>query len=414
MKKSDRICIVGGGVSGLSAAYYLEEKGYENVTVLEKEDEVGGKCQSIKYRGKTYELGAMMGVQANPNVVDFMNKLGVDNLGPVLYRGYFDRYGNPISQIKVEEIKEFQEQFFRLPDILKDYKDIWKPGFRNIPKELTIPFTEWCNKNGLPLVTKVYEPPFNSFGYGYLDETPAIYVLKFLNFDILNYFIEIDHLITLVDGLQELWKRLASTLNDVRISVNILEIERRKNIKVITEVEELEFDKLILACPLDESLKFLDAKEEETELFSKIKYNDFYVFAYRLDNIPKVCGYLPENFTRERIGHALVWYYRWQDMARNDLITVYTLGDETVGSMEVKRRIEEDLTMLGANIDSLYTYKKWKHFPHVDAEDIRNGFYDRLEDLQSQRNTYYTGDLLSFSVIEECLSYSKYLVNRFF
>src|SRR5699024_3757534 len=133
----------------------------------------------------------------------------------------------------------------------------------------------------------------------------------------------------------------------------------------------------------------------------KIKYNDFYVFAYRLDNIPKVCGYLPENFTRERIGHALVWYYRWQDMARNDLITVYTLGDETIGSMEVKRRIEEDLTMLGANIDSLYTYKKWRHFPHVDAEDIRNGFYDRLEDLQSQRNTYYTGDLLSFSVIEE-------------
>ena len=32
-----RIGIVGGGVSGLSAAHFLQEAGYSNVTIVEKE-----------------------------------------------------------------------------------------------------------------------------------------------------------------------------------------------------------------------------------------------------------------------------------------------------------------------------------------------------------------------------------------
>jgi hypothetical protein len=39
------ICIVGAGVSGLTAAKALEDKGYKTV-IFEKKDTVGGKCQS--------------------------------------------------------------------------------------------------------------------------------------------------------------------------------------------------------------------------------------------------------------------------------------------------------------------------------------------------------------------------------
>ena len=43
---NEKICIIGGGPAGLSAAMYLELKGYKNYTVLEKNDHVGGKCNS--------------------------------------------------------------------------------------------------------------------------------------------------------------------------------------------------------------------------------------------------------------------------------------------------------------------------------------------------------------------------------
>ena len=45
MDKNTKICIVGGGPAGLSAGMYLEQKGYENYTILERLDRVGGKCR---------------------------------------------------------------------------------------------------------------------------------------------------------------------------------------------------------------------------------------------------------------------------------------------------------------------------------------------------------------------------------
>ena len=44
-KSKSPVCIVGAGVSGLTAAKALEDKGYKTV-IFEKRDTVGGKCQS--------------------------------------------------------------------------------------------------------------------------------------------------------------------------------------------------------------------------------------------------------------------------------------------------------------------------------------------------------------------------------
>jgi len=52
-----KIVVIGGGLSGLGASYRLSQKGY-NVTVLEKEDHVGGLASSYLIDGyyipKTY------------------------------------------------------------------------------------------------------------------------------------------------------------------------------------------------------------------------------------------------------------------------------------------------------------------------------------------------------------------------
>lgn len=44
--KQPPVCVVGAGPAGLTAAAYLEKKGYETV-VFEKQPHVGGKCQSV-------------------------------------------------------------------------------------------------------------------------------------------------------------------------------------------------------------------------------------------------------------------------------------------------------------------------------------------------------------------------------
>lgn len=49
-----RIAILGGGPSGLSAAYALTKLGYNNVTVLEKYHTVSGMCESVDIQGNIY------------------------------------------------------------------------------------------------------------------------------------------------------------------------------------------------------------------------------------------------------------------------------------------------------------------------------------------------------------------------
>lgn len=51
---STGIAIVGGGPSGLSAAYALCKLGYSRVTVFEKGRDAGGMCESVEIEGKRY------------------------------------------------------------------------------------------------------------------------------------------------------------------------------------------------------------------------------------------------------------------------------------------------------------------------------------------------------------------------
>jgi UDP-galactopyranose mutase len=50
------ILVLGGGVAGSSIAYYLTEKGY-NVTLVEKNQRVGGLARTCHYAGHPYEFG---------------------------------------------------------------------------------------------------------------------------------------------------------------------------------------------------------------------------------------------------------------------------------------------------------------------------------------------------------------------
>lgn len=56
---SKPIVVVGGGVSGIYAALTLAERGYTNITVIEKELRVGGKAASFEYNGQKFPLGAV-------------------------------------------------------------------------------------------------------------------------------------------------------------------------------------------------------------------------------------------------------------------------------------------------------------------------------------------------------------------
>ncbi|MBR3718818.1 MAG: NAD(P)-binding protein, partial [Firmicutes bacterium] len=97
MDKNIRIAIIGGGPAGLSAGMYLEQKGYENYVIFERQDRVVGKCWSPHYNGRRYEMGAIMGVPSYYAVEDVEKFCGITHDGPKLNRNYKDSDGNVIE-----------------------------------------------------------------------------------------------------------------------------------------------------------------------------------------------------------------------------------------------------------------------------------------------------------------------------
>lgn len=50
-----RVVIIGAGLTGLSAAYHLEQKGFHDYIILEKNNTVGGLCGSVMQDGFTFD-----------------------------------------------------------------------------------------------------------------------------------------------------------------------------------------------------------------------------------------------------------------------------------------------------------------------------------------------------------------------
>jgi hypothetical protein len=90
----------------------------------------------------------------------------------------------------------------------------------------------------------------------------------------------------------------------------------------------------------------------------------------------------------------------------------YALPDTAKSDEEIRGYIDTDLAAYG--VVEVQNWTHWSYFPSVSPEDIQNGFYEDLEGIQGYRNTYYTGGLLNFELVEGAMRYSKELVETHF
>lgn len=97
---------------------------------------------------------------------------------------------------------------------------------------------------------------------------PAGYVLKFFDPGVMRSLALEGELFKWKEGVQTLCERLTAGL-DLRYSLDIRELRRGSGVRVrgvsrlSGEPFSFEFDRVVLACPMDDALAFLDADDEE-------------------------------------------------------------------------------------------------------------------------------------------------------
>ncbi|MBI4407900.1 MAG: FAD-dependent oxidoreductase [Candidatus Kerfeldbacteria bacterium] len=400
-----RIVIIGAGAAGLTAAETLKQQGYQSVVVLEKSDHAGGKCCSPEYQGNVYELGAGFVSNHNRAVLKLVQRYQVPTA--------VVEYGKSIlvdAQPKTigQKLKTVRELLTYLT-LVRRYRTVAQPGWVHVDPAVCVPFAEFAKQHHMEWLAEELALYFTGFGYDYFATIPAAYVLKYYSWPLLKARLQ-KKMYIFPQGIQHLWTTVAKQ-HDVRYHTVIQQIKRADTITITTTEGELECDDLIIASPLDEALEYLDAHADEHTLFSKIEYCDYRTYAVRLDDFPKASGFLPGNYTPDRMGSPVYWYHRHAD---TNLYTFYVLGDWKITDEQVLANIVAMVKPFGGTIVKTEVIKHWKYFPHVNGDVMRSGFFDQVEKLQGQHHTYYVGEVMNFSTVGLTAEYAERLVQRFF
>ncbi len=293
-------------------------------------------------------------------------------------------------------------------------------------KDLALPFSEFCKLNGVEEVQRIWIAPFTSFGYGFFDEIPTALVMKYLDVTTALEFVGMK-LWTWPEGTEQIYVHVNEKLkHPALLNSEVVKVERPEGgkikVTVLRDGKETveEFDKLIVTTPLDYFANYADATAEEKELFGKIiheKYCD-YIATFEPGKSPNISGYMVDNMVPERLGHAMVYYNRWEYLDRDCPATVYALrnhlGSEDVSYEYTMKTMDEDMEKVGFPVkEKLYAQEVY-YCPHVSPKDYADGWYDKLEALQGTKNTFYAGEIISFGDMEDTCAASKDIIGRFF
>lgn len=71
------VIIIGAGITGLTAGYYLKQRGF-NVLLIERSDRIGGQIRTFQKEGFIYESGPNTGVISYPEVAELFSALAPD------------------------------------------------------------------------------------------------------------------------------------------------------------------------------------------------------------------------------------------------------------------------------------------------------------------------------------------------
>jgi predicted NAD/FAD-binding protein len=429
--KNSRICIVGAGAAGLSVGYHLKGRGYTSVLVLEAADRVGGKCYSVDFKGRSFDLGANYVTAAYSEIRKLARRFGAKlytespTIAASIAADNKITFRTPFAAITRDQhaatllwaMVRYLWIRFRVRKIID------RPGFADVSRhpQLCVSFGDWLESNKLSALRPMFEFPITIMGYGYLDAIPAPYALKYISLATFWNLIAVGLGLPtrwpkrFVEGFQRLWIDVAAQL-DVRLSTQITAIERSEQIRVhLSNADTMEFDYLVLACPLAIGAldRFLTLSAEERDLFGRVIVNPYVVTSYAIAKLrppERIVGMWPIP----RVGQP---WAMTQQYADSEFVQFYTrLDDWTAESKTtVIEAVGQLVRAFGAVFPENYiTYNEWSYFPHVSVDDIRSGFYDRFEALQGRSNTFYCGSLAAFELVETVVKYSRQLVDTHF
>ncbi|MFZ4537328.1 NAD(P)/FAD-dependent oxidoreductase [Propionivibrio sp.] len=288
MSRAQRIAVVGAGVSGLSSAWLLAQK--HEVTLYEAGSYLGGHTNTVDVtlEGVSHPVDTgflVYNTATYPNLTALFAYLGVTSVetemsfAVSLEQPDLEWSGSSLATVFGQKRNLLRPKFWRmLADILRFNREsvAWlathpddSMTLRNflVAGSYSRPFAEWYL---LPMGAAIWSCPSGQM----LDYPLATFVRFCRNHGLLQV-LNRPLWRTVRGGAREYVKKLAVTIDDIRLNTPVLGITRHENgVSLTTNGAVERFDQVVLACHSDQSLAILGtaATPEERELLSAIRY----------------------------------------------------------------------------------------------------------------------------------------------
>lgn len=376
-----KIAIIGGGFGGLLASYILQKKGHE-ITLYEKENILGGHCQTLNINNATIELGTVFLLK--DQIKNLLIELKIDYQEKFSYRAFIDNDHKTIEQISENQITLLKEEIIRLKLIFNSFPSLNKIDYDYIDPELTISLKSFLINNNFKIIDKIIIPYLSAFGFGNYENLPAYYAFKILDLDLLFSFINDEKLLFLPKGLDDLISKLAISLKDIRINTKIVKIKINNNKVIVkTKYDEETYDKVLLTCCLDPTII---KSTNHFKIMNELTTNDYFTCIFKVKNNNLLTSYFKDNLGKMQ---KLQFFYANK---KNLIISTYAYGKlDQKTFFDIKNELEASNII----IDHLITTKTWNIFPHLKTIKNNETFYLEIKKLNEYSPINFIGSLIT-------------------
>ena len=284
-----KIAVIGSGISGNVAAYYLNKT--HDITVYEANDYIGGHTHThdIRHKGKQYCVDTgfiVFNHKTYPNFIALLDELGVEeqlstmSFGVKCDKTGLEYMGSTINSLFAQRRNIFRPSFWRMIlDILRfnrEATNILQASSDDISLgdylEQHNYSSVFINHYLVPMAAAVWSADLKL-----MYEFPARYLIRFFhNHGLLSVNDRPDWYV-IKGGSKAYVRALTRAFKDkIKLSTPVTQVERiDEGVRIFSSEGEETFDAVFFACHSDQALRMIKSPTDaEKQTLGAIKYQD--------------------------------------------------------------------------------------------------------------------------------------------
>ena len=409
-----KIAVVGSGISGLSAAYYLSKK--HKVDLFEKEDHFGGHSHTIDVLINNKKVSVDIGFivfnhETYPNLINFFNEnhveieksdmsFSVNVKGTNIEycgKGLRGMFSNKLNILNPKFLRMFFDiiNFYRNCDKIKEFKDDVTLGEFLVNKKLSKSFIEY---HLIPMVSAIWSmPPYEA------SKMPLKFFLKFFQNHGLFKLKNRPQWYTVSNRSRTYVNKVLSNISGEYFKNYKINLIKRQpshvHIYYGEKNEFFEYDKVVLASHADEALNIIEKpSEEEKKILQNFSYRENLAVIHTDETV------MPKNKNAWSSWNSII--SEGKD-SKNSL--TYWLN--LLQNLKCDQNIFLSLNpFLKIQDNKILKKVKFTH-PYYDQNALGN--QNKLNYLQNKNNTLFCGSYFGYGFhedgIKSSISMIKYL-----